>query len=155
VNITERDRLAAALIALRPDWGNGAVDKVKRVRTWLSENAMEWSYRDAVVRMSVCAIEPSTVTPARALTDGPWSIIARTLTAGGTPQPLSTVEMGGECDECGVRQYRHVPSNVLIRIAPDGSPLDVHVWTPAQVTPASPDAIRAARPQFHTTGDPA
>jgi len=156
VNITERDRLAAALIALRPDWGQGAVDKTKRVRTWLSENAMGWSYRDAVVRMTVCAIEPSTVTPARALQDGPWTMIARTLTAGGTNQPLTTEQRGGDCATCGVARARHARSSVLILVGMDGRPVPEHDWQPAaQVTPASPDTIRAARPEFHTTGDPA
>ncbi|HEY8663698.1 MAG TPA: hypothetical protein VIL68_08775, partial [Propionibacteriaceae bacterium] len=68
MNITERDRLAGAIVALRPDMGLAGVDRLKSIRTWLSNNAMEWSFRDAVVRMCVCVIEPSTVTPARALT---------------------------------------------------------------------------------------
>lgn len=142
MNITERDRLASALIALRPDWGNGAVDKVKRVRTWLSENAMEWSYRDAVVRMTVCAIEPSTVTPARALTDGPWSTIARTLTGAGTSHLPGYAPLDPECGYpgCGVRQGKHLAHVIPADIRP-------HEWEqPRPLTPASAEAIAARRP---------
>ena len=146
MNITERDRLASALIALRPDWGNGAVDKVKRVRTWLSENAMGWSYRDAVVRMAVCAIEPSTVTPARALTDGPWSTIARTLAGAGTSQSLTTAEYGGECGYpgCGLHEAMHKGARIP-------SEIPLHDWEqPRPRVPATPAAIAAARPaKFH------
>jgi hypothetical protein len=152
MNITERDRLASALIALRPDWGNGAVDKVKRVRTWLSENAMEWSYRDAVVRMTVCAIEPSTVTPARALTDGPWSTIARTLTAGSTNQPLTTAERGGDCGYpgCDISQAMHRGARFPSDVRP-------HEWEqPRPAKPSDPAFIARVRPEFHRQeGQPA
>ena len=145
MNITERDRLASALIALRPDWGNGAVDKVKRVRTWLSENAMEWSYRDAVVRMTVCAIEPSTVTPARALTDGPWSTIARTLAGAGTSKLPGYTALDPECGypDCGVRRDRHLAHMIPSEIRPHG------FEQPRPITPASAETIAAARPEFH------
>ena len=144
MNITERDRLASALIALRPDWGNGAVDKVKRVRTWLSENAMEWSYRDAVVRMTVCAIEPSTVTPARALTDGPWSTIARTLASNGTPQPQTDAERGRDCAICTIPKGEHRGWRIL------SADVGEHDWVAApERTPASPAAIARVRPEFH------
>ena len=106
---------------------------------------MEWSYRDAVVRMAVCAIEPSTVTPARALTDGPWSTIARTLTGEGTSQSLTTVQLGGECGYpgCGVNEAMHKGCRIPSEIRP-------HEWEqPRPHAPATPEAIAAARPQFH------
>ena len=144
MNITERDRLASALIALRPDWGNGAVDKVKRVRTWLSENAMGWSYRDAVVRMTVCAIEPSTVTPARALQDGPWSTIARTLAGAGTSKIPGYAALDPECGYpgCGARKGKHLPQ-VMGDIRPH------EFEQPRPITPASAEQIARVRPEFH------
>ena len=148
MNITERDRLASALIALRPDWGQGAVDKVKRVRTWLSENAMEWSYLDALVRMTVCAIDTSTVTPARALTDGLWTKIARQLTADGAAQP-GTAD-GPECGICGVRKPRHRGAATM------SADIGEHAFVLAPtIAPSDPAFIARVRPEFHRTEEQA
>ena len=144
MNITERDRLAGAIVALRPDMGLAGVDRLKSIRTWLSNNAMEWSFRDAVVRMCVCVIDTSTVTPARALTDGPWSTIARTLAGAGTSKLPGYAALDPECGYpgCGVRRP-HLAHMIPSEIRP-------HEWEqPRPIIPATRAAIAAARPTFH------
>ena len=145
MNITERDRLAGAIVALRPDMGLAGVDRLKSIRTWLSNNAMEWSFRDAVVRMCVCVIDTSTVTPARALTDGPWSTIARTLAGAGTSKLPGYSPPDPECGYpgCGVRRDKHLAHVIPSEIRP-------HEWEqPRPITPATSAAIAARRPEFH------
>jgi len=144
MNITERDRLAGAIVALRPDMGLAGVDRLKSIRTWLSNNAMEWSFRDAVVRMCVCVIDTSTVTPARALTDGPWSTIARTLAGAGTSKIPGYAALDPECGYpgCGARKGKHLPQ-VMGDIRPH------EFEQPRPITPASAEAIARVRPEFH------
>jgi len=147
MNITERDRLASALIALRPDWGNTGTDKIKRVRTWLTENAMDWAYLDAVVSMTVCAVDEKTDTPGRVLLDGPWRTILRHLTgATGNEQPPRDV--GPECATCGVEREYHAGVRATLEHGP-------HEFVPAAPRRlASPQAIaNARRIAFSTEGD--
>lgn len=144
MNITERDRLAGALVALRPDWANGGVDRIKRVRTWLNENAMDWAYLDAVICMTVCALDPKTDTPARSLTDGPWRTVLRHATHTGSEQPLTIEARGADCALCGRPRGQH--GGLSIRIGLDGQSIDEHDWTPAaELTPADKTSISRAR----------
>lgn len=144
MDVNERDRLAGAIAALRPDLAPGAgVDRLKSLKTWLTRNAMEWAYRDAVVRMCLCVIDPTTVTPARALTDGLWLTALRHLDGNRTDQPPSWTDAGPECATCGVRKANH--RGVLPTI--DHEP---HEFTPGSThTPADPAFISSVRPEFH------
>lgn len=145
MDVTERDRLTAAMIALRPDWACNGFDRHKSIRTWLTEHAMEWTYRDAIVRMLLCAIEPTTVTPARALTDGPWLDILRHVSSESvTAKMPGYAQLEPECGYpgCGVRRDRHLAHVVPAEIPP-------HVWeSPRPVVAASAESIQRARPLF-------
>lgn len=145
MDINERDRLAGAIAAIRPDWAGSGVDRHKSIRTWLTEHAMEWTYRDAIVRMLLCAIEPTTVTPARALTDGPWLAALRHLAGNAsTDQPVTTQDRGADCDLCGIPESMH--AGVRIQLDRDGQHLDPHDWTSLQAhSIASPEQIARIR----------
>ena len=146
MNVQERDRLASALIALRPDWANGGVDRIKRVRTWIDENAMGWAYLDAVVSMSVCALDEKTETPGRVLTDGPWKTILRhTASSSETAKIPGYAPLDPECGYpgCGVRQGKHLAHVIPAEIPP-------HEWEPPRpIRVASPADIARIKPEFH------
>lgn len=148
MDINERDRLAGAIAAIRPDWAGSGVDRHKSIRTWLTEHAMEWTYRDAIVRMTLCAIEPTTVTPARALTDGPWLDILRHMSSESVTAKLpGYAQIEPECGYpgCGVRRDKHLAHVIPHEIPP-------HEWEqPRPVTRASTEQIRAAREAAFTT----
>ena len=142
MDINERDRLAGAIAAIRPDWAGSGIDRHKSIRTWLTEHAMEWTYRDAIVRMMLCAIEPTTVTPARALTDGPWLDILRHTTSSSATDKMpgyAALEPEGGYPGCGVRRDRH-----LAHVIPAEIP--AHEWEqPRAIVRASSEQIRAAK----------
>ena len=141
MDINERDRLAGAIAAVRPDWAGSGVDRHKSIRTWLTEHAMEWTYRDAIVRMLLCAIEPTTVTPARALTDGPWLDILRHMSSDSvTAKMPGYAQLEPECGYpgCGTR-LPHRAHMVPYEVPP-------HEWEPSREVPrSSPEFIRAAK----------
>lgn len=146
MDINERDRLAGAIAALRPDWAGSGVDRHKSIRTWLTEHAMEWTYRDAIVRMLLCAIEPTTVTPARALTDGPWLDILRHVSSDSvTAKMPGYAQLEPECGYpgCGVRRDKHLAHVIPAEIPP-------HEWEHPRPTPAAtPEHIARIKPTFH------
>jgi len=148
MDILERDRIAAACIALRPDWASNGMDRLKTMRNWLSEHVMDWSYRDALVGLVLVAADTSSNGPARLLTDGPWRTALRHLTGGSaTSQPLTTAERGGDCGYpgCGISQAMHRGARIPADVRP-------HEWEPAhEQTPATAAAIAAARPKFPPT----
>ena len=139
MDVTERDRLAAALAAFRPDWAPGAgVDRLKSLRSWLTKNAMEWPYRDAVVRMVLCAIDPATVTPERALTDGPWTAILRHLSGNASSdQPITGAARGLDCAVCGVSESMHAGVRIGVIYGP-------HAFQPEAPTTYSTEGARQA-----------
>lgn len=142
MDINERDRLAGAIAAIRPDWAGSGVDRHKSIRTWLTEHAMEWTYRDAIVRMLLCAIEPTTVTPARALTDGPWLDILRHMSSDSvTAKMPGYAQLEPECGYpgCGVRRDKH-----LAHVIPAEIP--GHEWEQSrEVTRSSSEFIARAK----------
>ena len=145
MNLTERDRLAGALIALRPDWANTGTDRIKRVRSWIDEHAMDWAYLDAVVSMTVCALDERTDTPGRVLTDGPWRTILRHTTGAAVTDKLpGYAPLDPECGYpgCGVRQGKHLAHVIPSEIRPH------EFEQPRPITPASHEQIAARKPQF-------
>lgn len=84
MDVTETQRLAAAVHQLRPDW------RLDSLRTWIGHNLSARAYRDAAVALAWVAADPATKTPARVLENGPWW--GATLTAGSDAQrhPSST-----------------------------------------------------------------
>lgn len=144
MDINERDRLAGALAALRPDWA-GPASTGKALRTWLTNHAMEWTYRDALIRMALCAIEPTTVTPARALTDGPWLTVLRYATGATTETPPTRDELGPTCAICGEYRSLHRGARIL------SDDIGPHEWIAAPAwTPGTPRGFAWA--QEHASG---
>lgn len=122
MDVTERDRLAAALIALRPDWASNGIDRLRTMRQWLTDNAMEWTYRDAALQLVAVALDPTSNGPARVLTDGPWRQLTRIDHA--DVRPPAYVKRGRIC-ECGVREDVHDRSAAV---------LEPHPFTPERST---------------------
>lgn len=146
MDILERDRIAAACIALRPDWASNGMDRLKTMRNWLSEHVMDWSYRDALVGLVLVAADTSSNGPARLLTDGPWRTTLRHLTGGSmTSQIPGYAALDPECGYpgCGVRKNKHLAHMIPGEIPQHG------FEQPRPITPATPAAIAAARPEFH------
>lgn len=146
MDITQRDRCAAATIALRPDWACNGFDRIRTMRDWISANLMDWTYTDAVLALSLVAIDPTSNGPARVLTDGPWKTILRHTTARDsvTAKMPGYAQLEPECGYpgCGVRRDRHLAHVVPAEIPP-------HVWeSPRPVVAASAESIQRARPLF-------
>jgi hypothetical protein len=141
MDILERDRIAAACIALRPDWASNGMDRLKTMRNWLSEHVMDWSYRDALVGLVLVAADTSSNGPARLLTDGPWRTVLRHLTGGtATSQIPGYTPLDPECGYpgCGVRKGKHLAHVIPADIRP-------HEWEqPRPRVPASAAAMEAA-----------
>src|SRR4051812_32951410 len=67
MNHNEKDRIAAAIHALRPDW------PVKSLRTILDDPKLsDQPRRDVAVALTWIACEAESKTPARVLESGPW-----------------------------------------------------------------------------------
>ena len=143
MDIGERDRLAAAIIALRPDWACNGFDRLRTMRDWLSKNLMEWPFRDATVALVLVAIDPASNGPARIMTDGPWRTILRHLAGSvesNDPAHMTDAQLGGDCGICGVREAMHRGARI---ISDDIGP---HEWIAApSTTPASPATIARAK----------
>ncbi len=146
MDVPERDRLAAALIAIRPDWASNGIDRLKTMRGWLSSNLMDWAMADATVSLMLVALDPASNGPARVLTDGPWRTILRHTTgASVTDKMPGYAPLEPECGypDCGVRKDRHLPHVIPAEIPP-------HEFTPAATrTLASSEHIQHVRPEFH------
>lgn len=118
MDTNERDRLAAALAALRPDWESGGFDRLRSLRKFITDNLMTMAYRDAALQLVAIAVDPKTETPGRVLHDGPWRQLTRTIDR--TTLPPAYVPRGREC-VCGVREDVHDRSAAV---------LDHHPFTP-------------------------
>lgn len=66
MNENERDRIAAAINALRPDWPTASI------RTLIADKLNNRTRRDVAVALAWVACESATKTPARVLEAGPW-----------------------------------------------------------------------------------
>ena len=87
---TEIDRLAAATNALRPDW------PVQSLRTFITTNLAERSYRDATVALAWVATDPTSRTPKRVLEAGPWWLACRPA-----DEPSAEPAQLGPSERCG------------------------------------------------------
>ena len=147
MDVSERDRLAAATIALRPDWACNGFDRLRTMRDWLSKNLMDWSFRDATVALVLVAIDPASNGPARLMTDGPWRTILRHLAGSvesNDPSHMTDAQLGGDCGICGVREAMHRGARIV------SDDIGVHEWIAAPPPAiADPDAIARVRPAFH------
>jgi hypothetical protein len=70
-NDNELARLAAMAAALRPDWNP------RSVRHHLAAKHRDKAYADLAVALTVIAVDPTTMTPARLDEFGPWWIATR------------------------------------------------------------------------------
>ena len=92
MNDHEKDRIAAALHQLRPDW------PTKSIRTLLDKPQIaDRPRRDVVVALGWVACENATATPARVLEAGPWWRAAAIETNG---RPLEHLEPQDRCKVC-------------------------------------------------------
>lgn len=107
MNETERDRIAAAMHQLRPDW------PASSLRTLLDRPALkDRPRRDVAVALVWVACESKSQTPARVLESGPWWQAAGVEGAvdGGaiTNGPL---DLNESCDTCSLTAHRHGPTS--------------------------------------------
>jgi len=92
MNDHEKDRIAAALHQLRPDW------PTKSLRTLLDKPQIaDRPRRDVVVALGWVACETATATPARVLEAGPWWRAAAVESAS---RPLEHLEPQDRCKTC-------------------------------------------------------
>jgi len=92
MNDHEKDRIAAALHQLRPDW------PTKSIRTLLDKPQIaDRPRRDVVVALGWVACETATATPARVLEAGPWWRAAAIETNG---RPLEHLAPQDRCKVC-------------------------------------------------------
>jgi len=140
----DRDALSGIVARIRPDWDRHGINAA------LAKNPCQELDVLAAQALIAATTRPDQRTPAILGLDGDHTNRARVAlgAAAVTPGPLTGAEKGAECGTCGIRRgYHHG-----IRASLDHGP---HDWQPAaQVTPASPDAIRAARPPRFHKGDP-
>ena len=122
MDTTERDRLAAAIVGLRPDWASGGFDRLRSMRSFITDNLMTMTYRDAALQLVAVAVDPKTETPGRLLHDGPWRQLTRIDHA--DARPPAYVKRGRIC-ECGVREDVHDRSAAV---------LEPHPFTPERST---------------------
>ncbi len=73
---TERQRIAASINALRPDW------PIASLETFLDVNLSMRAYRDVAVALTFVACDPSTRTPKRVLEQGPWWTVSSPSSSG-------------------------------------------------------------------------
>ncbi|MQB00516.1 MAG: hypothetical protein GEU78_09535 [Actinobacteria bacterium] len=105
MNETERDRIAAATNALRPDW------PLRSIRTFIDDNLRARGYRDTAIAMAYIACDPETKTPKRVLEAGPWWTAATTNRATSTPDPF--------CRRCRFVHGPDQPCEQLEPVPPD------------------------------------
>ena len=100
---TEIDRLANALNALRPDWPTPSL------RTWITNNLAQFSWRVAATVAVNAACDPLTDTPARILERGPWWQTIRPTATGDEPppyyRPAPTADEPNRLDKATVSNY--------------------------------------------------
>jgi hypothetical protein len=92
MNDHEKDRIAAALNQLRPDW------PTRSIRTLLDRPQLaDRPRRDVVVALGWVACEPSSATPARVLEAGPWW---RAAASGADTVRLEHLKPEDRCKTC-------------------------------------------------------
>lgn len=105
MNETERDRIAAAIHQLRPDW------PASSLRTLLDRPTLkDRPRRDVAVALTWVACESKSQTPARVLEAGPWWQAASTEgTDAGGAVTTGRLDPTGTCDTCSQPEHRHGP----------------------------------------------
>lgn len=107
MNETERDRIAAAIHQLRPDW------PASSLRTLLDRPALkDRPRRDVAVALTWVACESKSQTPARVLEAGPWWQAAGTQgTDAGGAVTNGVLDPAAACDTCSQPAHRHGPAS--------------------------------------------
>lgn len=75
----ELERIAGAVAKLRPEWS------ARAVRTYLEAKHADRAYADLAVALVVVACDPTSQTPARLDTHGPWWLATRVNVGQTTP----------------------------------------------------------------------
>lgn len=134
MNEHERERIAMALNALRPDW------PIKSLRTILaSDKLADRPRRDVTVALAWVACESNTATPARVLESGPWWRAAA-IEGGslGPRQPFDPAEFCGTCGKARGRCVDHEFRNVVVTkraaTSPPESARELYATTRADAT---------------------
>lgn len=106
MNENERDRIAAAVHNLRPDWPTPSL------RTLLDRPQLkDRPRRDVAVALVWVACESQSQTPARVLEAGPWWQAAGIDGAvDGGAVTNGYLDPAGSCDTCSQPAHRHVPA---------------------------------------------
>lgn len=107
MNENERDRIAAAMHQLRPDWPAASI------RTLLDRPQLrDRPRRDVAVALAWVACESSSQTPARVLEAGDWWKAASVAgTDQGSAATLGYFDPTSACDVCAQPQHRHAPTS--------------------------------------------
>lgn len=107
MNETERDRIAAAIHQLRPDW------PAPSIRTLLDRPTLAHRpRRDVAVALAWIACESSSQTPARVVEAGPWWQAAGVegVDHGGAVT-AGYLDPAESCDTCFQPAHRHGPTS--------------------------------------------
>lgn len=103
MNEIERDRIAAAMHQLRPDWPAASL------RTLLDRPALrDRPRRDVAVALAWIACDAKTQTPGRVTESGPWWQAAAIEGSDSGGAPRHTFDPKSSCDECSQPEHRHV-----------------------------------------------
>lgn len=106
MNENERDRIAAAVHQLRPDW------PAPSLRTLLDRPALkDRPRRDVAVALAWVACDSKSQTPARVIEPGPWwqaAAIEGTDAGGAARNPFDPAIA---CDTCSLPEHRHTPTS--------------------------------------------
>lgn len=107
MNENERDRIAAAIHQLRPDW------PASSIRTLIDRPRLrDRPRRDVAVALAWIACESGTQTPARVLESGPWWQAAGVEGSdNGGAVTAGRLDPDGTCDTCSQPPHRHGPTS--------------------------------------------
>lgn len=82
MNRAERQRIAAAVVKIRPDWRADSLD------TWLAANYPDDPYADVLVALVIVALDPDTRTPELLKQPGRWWRAAQAAFNRADPDPV-------------------------------------------------------------------
>lgn len=106
MNENERDRIAAAMHQLRPDW------PAPSIRTLLDRPSLrDRPRRDVAVALAYIACDSKTQTPARVIESGPWWVAASVEGVDDRGAVRNPFDPQAACDECSQPEHRHGPTS--------------------------------------------